>query len=190
MDIGKRYSIAWKGLEDGSHAFDFEVDASLFEAFGNTEIKGGACHVHAVLHKVSSTFDVAVAIRGTVVVVCDRCLEDCSVPVAFDGSLTVRVADEPYEYDGETLWLAPGDDLLPLAQYIYESIVLSLPYRRVHPEGGCNPDMLRRFRIVSEEEFDRIEERAGAGNGVATGETADRLASLRRQLETEERSGE
>ena len=30
-------------------------------------------------------------------------------------------------------------------QYIYESIVLSLPYRRVHPDGECDPDMMARF---------------------------------------------
>ena len=48
-----------------------------------------------------------------------------------------------------------------LSQYIYESICLSLPYQRVHPVGsdgksGCDPDMLARFNIVSEEEFDRL----------------------------------
>ena len=44
---------------------------------------------------------------------------------------------------------------------IYESICLSLPYQRVHPDDSegrstCDPDMLSRFRIVSEEEFDRL----------------------------------
>ena len=50
---------------------------------------------------------------------------------------------------------------LNVAQYIYESICLSLPYQRVHPDDGeghstCDPDMLSRFRIVSEEEFGRL----------------------------------
>ena len=46
----------------------------------------------------------------------------------------------------------PGEDEVDLAQYIYESIVLSLPYQRVHPEGECDPEMLGRFRIVSDED--------------------------------------
>ncbi len=99
----------------------------------------------------------------------------------------VRFSNEPQEYDGEVLWLAPGEDEVDLAQYIYESIVLSLPYQRVHPEGGCDPGMLRRFRIVSGEEFARIEARSG--QETPKGGDWEKLAALREQLESEEHSG-
>lgn len=101
-----------------------------------------------------------VRITGHVVVPCDRCLEDCRIPIDFEGRLLVKFSDEPREYDGEVLWLLPGEDEVDLSQYIYESIVLSLPYQRVHPEGECDPEMLKRFRIVSDEEFSAIENRA------------------------------
>lgn len=55
------------------------------------------------------------------------------------------------------MWISPAEGEVSLAQYIYESIVLSLPYQRVHPEGECDADMLHRFRIVSQEEFSQIE---------------------------------
>ena len=74
-------------------------------------------------------------IRGTVTVACDRCLEDCRLPVAFDGTLLVRFSDEVADYDGEVMWISPAEGEVSLAQYIYESIILSLPYQRVHPEG-------------------------------------------------------
>ena len=59
------------------------------------------------------------------------------------------------------MWIGPSETEIDLSQYIYESICLSLPYQRVHPVGsdgksGCDPDMLARFNIVSEEEFDRL----------------------------------
>ncbi|MDE6069663.1 MAG: DUF177 domain-containing protein [Alistipes sp.] len=187
MDVTKGYSIAYKGLKNGVHEFDFEVGGALFEAFGSTEIKSGSCRAHVTLTKAETQLVADVIIRGAVVVACDRCLEDCRVPVEFEGRLVVKFSDEVREYDGEVLWLLPGEDEVDLAQYIYESIVLSLPYQRVHPEGECDPEMLRRFRIVSGEEFAAIE--AGAGQksapvaGGKSGNAWDKLAALKERME-------
>ena len=63
----------------------------------------------------------------------------------FDGRLTVFVSDHQGEYDGDYMWVSPDEEDINLMQYIYESIVLSLPYRRVHPDGECDPDMMVRF---------------------------------------------
>lgn len=181
MDATKGYSIAYKGLKNGVHDFSFRVGAPLFEAFGSAEIKGGDCGVGVTLDKSETQLVVDVVIRGSVVVACDRCLEDCSVPVDFAGQLLVKFSGEPLEYDGEVLWLSPGEDEVDLAQYIYESIVLSLPYQRVHPEGGCDPEMLRRFRIVSGEEFAEFEARCG--QEAPKGGEWEKLKAVRERLE-------
>ena len=93
------------------------------------------------------------------------------------------------ENGNATLWLSPSEDFVDLTQYIYESIVLSLPYQRVHPDGECDPDMLGRFRIVSEQEFETIEnetqqrEREGSGSGQWT----EQLSAIKQQMEQEEK---
>lgn len=191
MDAAKGYSIAYKGLKNGTHDFRFKVGGALFEACGSAEIKDGDCDVEVTLAKSETQLVADVAIRGGVVVACDRCLEDCRVPVDFEGRLVVKFSDEVREYDGEVLWLLPGEDEVDLAQYIYESIVLSLPYQRVHPDGGCDPEMLRRFRIVSDEEFAAIEAGAGQQSGTPAGKSGsgawDKLAELRERMETDGR---
>ena len=73
-----------------------------------------------------------------------------------------------------------GRGEVSLAQYIYESIVLSLPYQRVHPEGECDADMLHRFRIVSQEEFSQIEHDAETRAEVSQPLDGDALAHLPR----------
>ena len=80
------------------------------------------------------------------------------------------------------------EDRVELAQYIYESIVLSLPYQRVHPEGECNPEMLERFRIVSDREFASIEAAAEGAGERGGGEWA-KLAALRERMEAEGADG-
>lgn len=155
MELEQKYSIAYKGLKNGLHEAGFEVDGALFKACGSNEIKDGRCKVHVAMRKSDSQLLLDVAIDGEAVCECDRCLEDCTIPVHFEGSLTVHISEQEGEYDGEQMWITPDQKEVGLMQYIYESIVLSLPYRRVHPDGGCNPDMTARFTAATDD--------AGAG---------------------------
>lgn len=181
MEVAKGYSIAYKGLKNGAHNFDFKVDEALFEAFGSPEIRGGACDVEVQLDRSETQLMLDVAICGHVVVECDRCLEDCPMPIDFEGRLVVKFSNEVSDYDGEILWLPPSADEVDLSQYIYESILLSLPYQRVHPEGGCDPEMLARFGILSTQEFEAIE--AHDEQEEPKGAEWEKLAALKRQLE-------
>ena len=93
MEVAQRYSIAWKGLKNGRHDFRFEVDKALFEAFESTEIKGGRCEVSVGVDSSEKQLTLDVGITGHVVVECDRCLEDCRVPIDFEGQLVVKFSD-------------------------------------------------------------------------------------------------
>ena len=188
MELGKRYSVTYKGLKNSSYDFRFEVDGDLFAAYESKEIKDGRCDVGAVMRKESDTqlvFDVA--IEGYTVCECDRCLEDCRVPIDYEGRLTVRVSDEAGEYDGDVMWIAPSEDEIDLTQYIYESIVLSLPYRRVHPEGECNPDMLSRFTAAEEADLSEAmpDEEESEPHGISEGDF-NKLAALKARMQGED----
>lgn len=177
------YSIVFQGLSAGRHEFRFEVGKALFEEFQSTEIKDGKCDVEVVLERGEAHLGLEIRITGHVIVACDRCLEDCRIPIDFEGRLPVRFSDEVHEWDGEVLWLLPGENSIDLSQYVYESIVLSLPYQRVHPEGECDPDMLGRFRIVSQDEFATLERQSEQPEN--TGEQWAKLAALRERMEHE-----
>ena len=124
MNIAKKYSIAYKGLKNGLHEFDFKVDGGLFAAEENTEIKGGECDVHVSLEKSESMLEIGVAINGYVITECDRCLEDLKLPVETS-------FEESYALEGVEL---------DLSQDVYDFICTSLPLKRVHPEGECNQE--------------------------------------------------
>lgn len=151
MEAQKSFIIDYTSLTNGLHTFDFKVDGELFREMESPDIKDGACDVHICMNSSDTKLDVNVVISGSVVVECDRCLEDCNMPIDFSGLLVVRFSDLQHDYDGDTMWIAKGDRL-SLKQYIYESIVISLPYRRVHEEGGCNPEMMVRFKVANNDE--------------------------------------
>ncbi|MBR2326268.1 MAG: DUF177 domain-containing protein [Alistipes sp.] len=157
METKNSYSIDYMSLSSGLHTFDFEVDGALFEEMGSNEIKDGECKVHICLNASEVKLDINVMISGSVVVECDRCLEDCTMPIEYSGQLLVRFSDLQHDYDGDVMWIARGDKL-SLKQYIYESIVISLPYRRVHADGECNPEMMARFVAAESEENETLNE--------------------------------
>lgn len=187
MVDAQSYSIPFQGLPQGRHEFRFPVGRELFEEFPGSEIKDGRCEAVVVLVRGEHDMSLDVHIAGEVIVPCDRCLEDCTIPIVFDGSLPVRFSDVEHEWDGEVLWLLPGENSIDLSQYIYESIVLSLPYQRVHPEGACDPDMLSRFRIVSQDEFESMEN--AAPHAENSGGEWEKLARLRDRMEREQLNG-
>ena len=82
------------------------------------------------------------------------------------------------------MWLNPAETEVNLTQYIYESIVLSLPYQRVHPEGECNPDMMARFAQISGSEFETMVAQAEQNDKHGIGEgDFNKLAALKAQME-------
>jgi uncharacterized metal-binding protein YceD (DUF177 family) len=178
------YKIAWKGLKNGSYSFDFKVDNALFEAYETEEIKGGACDVRVELNRSESMLEAHIEIEGEVICECDRCLEDCPIAIEYDGDLVVKFSDESDYYDGEVMWISPSEDMLDLTQYIYESIVLSLPYSRVHEEGECNPEMLASFSAITEEELEALEAKAEEADVVGLDDyNKSVLEALKEQME-------
>ena len=184
MELSKQYSVAYKGLKNSSFDFNFEVDDALFAAYECRDIRGGKCSVKATMLKSDQQLDFDFYITGNVICECDRCLEDCTIPIEYEGHLVVRISDEQGEYDGEVMWVSPVENEIDLTQYIYESIVLSLPYQRVHPEGECNPDMLAHFTVAEESEIEAIEARAQESDPHSIDEgDFNKLAALKAQME-------
>lgn len=94
MELEKKYSIAYKGLKNGLHEEDFDVDGTLFSAYESKDVKDGRCKVHVAMRKSETQLMLDVEIDGEVVCECDRCLEDCTIPVHYDGALLVHISDQ------------------------------------------------------------------------------------------------
>ncbi|MDR2894611.1 MAG: DUF177 domain-containing protein [Alistipes sp.] len=158
----QRYTIAHRGLREGTHDYKWVVESDFWTARPESGITGGEVEVSVTLEKsATGTMRIEVSAHGSVTVPCDRCLEDCALPVDYRGGFAVKTSEEELPFEGDVLWIGPGEATIDLEQYIYESIVLSLPLQRVHPEDVhgrplCNPAMLERFKIVTEEEFDTM----------------------------------
>lgn len=144
------YSIHFKGLKVGKHLFNFEVDKRFFDEFEDGEIRQGELRVTVKLNKQSQMLDLNIMITGFVEVFCDRCLDSFNLPTSYDGSLYVKFGEGEAEEGDEMIVLSTDDSEINLAQYIYESVCLSLPYQRYHGVNGsdskCNKEMIKKLK--------------------------------------------
>ena len=148
MNRLKEYHIQFVGLELGNHVFEFEVDDSFFEHFEYSLIQKGNVHVTVNLEKMERMMVFTIALQGDVVVPCDRCTHDVSLPVSDTQQLIVKLGAE-FDEESEDVVIIPETEYkFDLSTYIYEFIHLSLPARLLHPDdedgnSTCDPDMLR-----------------------------------------------
>ena len=96
------YTVPIKGLSIGKHNYSFSVDSAFFKDFGESPISEASLELEAELIKEAALIKVTCDITGTVVVECDRCLEDLTLPVKTTAGLIVKfVRTEEEEERGD-----------------------------------------------------------------------------------------
>lgn len=139
--------IPVKGLPAGESNFRFEIGEAFFQAFGNSQIKDADCSVKVSVIRHQTFLDAVCSIAGFVVVECDRCLEDLSLKVDIEPRLTVGFGNvevnDTEENDADVIVVDRTETAVNLDQFVYDYVCLSLPLVKVHPQGKCNPEMLR-----------------------------------------------
>ncbi|MGD9978162.1 MAG: DUF177 domain-containing protein [Bacteroidales bacterium] len=155
-NILSTYSINFKGLNVGRHSFEFDLNNAFFCEFEEGEISRGQLKVAVNLNKLSHLLEFKISIKGNVQVVCDRCLELFDLPITYKGVLFAKIGlAEENGTDGDIIFLSEEDHEVNLAQYLYESVCLSLPLQRYHGINGTNPDicdkeMLAKMGVATE----------------------------------------
>ena len=142
------FKVDLKGLKQDISNFEFRLDNDYFDAIDSEEVKGGDMVATLQVRKVAQHFELDFHTEGKVVVACDRCLDDMSLPISTDNKMVARLGDT-FEEDDEWLTIPSDLGILDVAWLIYEFIALAVPMRHVHEEGECNPDMVSRVGQLS-----------------------------------------
>lgn len=151
MKSDRQFIVPFKGLKVGRHDFVFDIGDTFFDGFNDTEIKHANVVAEVLLNKKVNLLEFEFKLNGDIMVICDRCLEEFSIPVAYTTKLFVKFGEENEEQTDEIIVLSFNEHEFDLKQYLFEFIHLSLPYRRVHPNDKkgkslCNKEMLKKLK--------------------------------------------
>lgn len=130
----------------GSSEVDFALTDALLARFEQTEVHDLQATAHVTMRRAGGEMLVTAHVAGEASAPCDRCLGDARLPVEANEELEVRFSAEAEPYDGQTLTVTPAEREVDLAQFLYECVMLGLPMQRIHKEGECDPEMLKRFK--------------------------------------------
>ncbi len=145
-----QYDIMFKGLKTGVHQFSYELDGPFFGHFENPDYPDGEVSVSLLMEKKDHLLSLFFEFSGKAKVACDRCLDDLFVPVGSNTSLFVKFGEEPQNSDADVIYLDENDHKLNIAAYMFESICLSLPLRKIHQDDDhgnpqCNKEMVEKI---------------------------------------------
>ena len=139
MDPLITYSIPVKGLHNGIHQFEFQIDRFFFENFENSPVADSDITVELEFDKRSDMYVLEFSLAGTVRTQCDRCAADINLPVSDTQRLLVKFSEEEEPEEAEVIFINPEAQQLNVAKYIYEYICLAIPLIRVYDCENDDP---------------------------------------------------
>lgn len=149
------YRIAFRGLGEGKHLFEFVLDSAFFDCFDTTNEMQGDVGAIVEIVKSSLLIEVKISVKGIVKVACDRCLGEIAMNVEGEMNLYVKQSDREEGNDDDYMIVSSNDDYLDLSSYLYEVYILNYPMRAIHPDGECDEEMKETLSEYIKEENDK-----------------------------------
>ena len=140
--------IDLKSLKEEETSLEFDLDDNYFGALDDAEVKKGSLHVSVSIRKATGFFELLFHTVGTVIIPCDRCLDDMALPVETDNRLIVKLGSE-YSEEDEVIVVSENEGILDTSWLIYEFVALVIPIRHVHAPGKCNAAMTKTLEELS-----------------------------------------
>ena len=159
MSYLSQFKIAFSGLSQGLHDYNFKIDKKFFEEpqFSGSEIKNANIDLVVQLLKQSNMLVLHFKFSSQVQVECDRCLSESFIPVNGEQKLIVKFGEErehnPHNED-EMLVLPTAETEIDISQFIYEYITLLMPYQKIPCEilndtSICNNEVIEKLSHLS-----------------------------------------
>ncbi|RYD95882.1 MAG: DUF177 domain-containing protein [Sphingobacteriales bacterium] len=153
MNHRREFEIAFVGLKPGVHEFQYDVDDSFFEAYGEQDFRKTAATVRLYLEKNTGFMRLRIEVGGKAEVTCDRCANELPLQLFDEFNLTVKMVEDPelmndQEDDPDVYYISRGESHLDVKGWIYEFVSLSIPMQKTcefeNMDGPyCNPEARR-----------------------------------------------
>jgi uncharacterized metal-binding protein YceD (DUF177 family) len=173
----KEFIIPFVGLKLGKHRFDFKISKSFFEYFEYEDFNSVTINLDVLLIKKNTMLEFSLAFEGYVNVNCDITNEPYNQDVSGSFDFIVKFGDEFNDENEELIIIPHGSYEFNIQQYVYESIVLAVPTKRVHPgieDGTLKSDILNKL----EELRPTIEDKNSINEDKTTDPRWDELKKL------------
>ncbi|MBD5346138.1 MAG: DUF177 domain-containing protein [Bacteroides sp.] len=155
------FKLQLKSMPEGEHEYAYHLGKEFFVNMENDEIHDADVDVKLTAVRRGDSFDLNFHFTGTLTLICTRCLDDLIFPIDTTYHVTVEYGDDYRDESDDLLIIPDSDSTLNVAFMIYDTVVLSIPMKHVHPLGKCNRQMsalLRKHRGRNGDEDSELED--------------------------------
>ncbi|MDD3320535.1 MAG: DUF177 domain-containing protein [Paludibacter sp.] len=145
MSKFEQYNIVLKDISTEIHNFEFDLDDVYFKKIDSPEVQKGKVKAKVSVKKILSIYELNFQLDGTIIIPCDRCLDDMELTIRYKEKLQVKFGSTFSEED-EIVIVPESDGGINIAWFLYEFIVLNIPIKHVHAAGECNKTMVTKLK--------------------------------------------
>ncbi len=145
MSKFEQYNVVLKDLQNETRKFEYILDKLYFKKIDSPEVENGNVKAQVIVQQKQELFELQFILEGTVVIPCDRCLDDMEQPIQYKEKLQVKLGDKFSEED-EIVIVPESEGAINIAWFLYEFIVLNIPIKHVHAAGECNKTMATKLK--------------------------------------------
>lgn len=151
MTYLKQFKIPFAGLKSGKHRYHFTIDKEFLSYYNIQEIEDISAGLDFSLDKQTAMLTLNFELEGKIKALCDRCGDELQLPIYSNQELFIKFGPEAREESEKIIIIPAGETEIDISQFIYEFITFAIPLKKLHPEGKCNKDTLKKLKEIKAE---------------------------------------
>ncbi len=134
MEMLKDFDIQVYKLSNRLHTYEYVIGKEFLGHFEGEIAETGKVQITINLDKRENMIEADVVFNGYVDLICDRSLKDFQYPIELDKKVLFKYGEEETELEDNVFVITQNTQVINLSHYIYETIALAIPLKKVHPD--------------------------------------------------------
>ena len=143
--------IKFSGLKEGIHLFNYELGNKFFKNFDYYDFLDAKLFAKLELEKQSTLLNLKFSFNGEIEVQCDVSMESFNLDLETEHAVVVKFKDDIISTDDRVIFMPAGSHSIDVSHLIYESIILAVPQKKVHPgieNGSLKSEIVEKLEAL------------------------------------------
>ena len=145
------YLIKFSGLKEGTHLLNYEIGNKFFKNFDYYDFLDAKLFAKLDLEKQPTLLNLKFSFNGEIEVQCDVSMESFDLKLETEHAVVVKFKDDIISTDDKVIFMPAGSHSIDVSHLIYESIILAVPQKKVHPgieNGSLKSEIVEKLKAL------------------------------------------
>ena len=138
-------------MKEGIHLFNYELGNKFFRNFDYYDFLDAKLFAKLELEKQSTLLNLKFSFSGKIEVQCDVSMESFNLDLETEHAVVVKFKDDIISTDDKVIFMPAGSHSIDVSHLIYESIILAVPQKKVHPgieNGSLKSEIVEKLEAL------------------------------------------